>query len=176
MAGIIIEPKAEASAVAEPEMPEKNMLETMVTWASPPRIWPTSEREKATMRSVMPHAFINSPAMMKNGIANSVKESTPTKARVTMPLSGRVASEASVTSEAIPSAKAIGTLIKRSTKNVTKRTVSTRSCLPVGVGAQRYDDALDADQKDQRHRNRNGDIISRTSARPEPASAGTCSC
>ena len=38
IAGINIEPKAEASAVADPEIPEKNMLETIETWAKPPLI------------------------------------------------------------------------------------------------------------------------------------------
>ena len=30
------------SAEDEPDMPEKNMLNTVVTWARPPRMWPTS--------------------------------------------------------------------------------------------------------------------------------------
>ena len=72
MAGIIIDPRAEASAVAEPEMPEKNMLQTMVTWAKPPRTWPTRARERTTRRSVMPPAFMISPAAMKKGMASRV--------------------------------------------------------------------------------------------------------
>ena len=100
------------------------MLDTIETWASPPRIWPTSDRANATMRSVMPQAFISSPAMMKNGMASSVKESTPTKARVTMLLIGRVSSIRSVVAAAMPSAKAIGILIRSKTKKVRKRIVS----------------------------------------------------
>lgn len=73
-------------------MPEKNMFDTIVTCARPPRICPTSEREKFTIRSVIPQAFINSPAMMKNGIASRVNESTPTNARVTMLFRGSVSS------------------------------------------------------------------------------------
>ena len=72
----------------------------------------------------MPQAFINSPAMMKNGIASRVKESTPTKARVTMLLSGSVLSIQSVRAEAMPSAKAIGTLNTSKTKKVVNRIAS----------------------------------------------------
>ncbi len=105
-------------------MPEKNMFDTMVTWARPPRICPTSERAKATMRSVMPQAFISSPAMMKNGMASSVNESTPTKARVTMPFSGNVLSKIRATADAMPNANAIGMLISSRMKNVANRIVS----------------------------------------------------
>jgi len=51
-----------ASAVAEPDIPEKIMLAKMLTWARPPWIWPTMAFDKSTMRSVRRQAFINSPA------------------------------------------------------------------------------------------------------------------
>ena len=107
--------------MADPDMPAKNMLDTIETCASPPRMKPTSERAKATIRSVMPQAFISSPAMMKKGIARSVKLSTPTKARVTMLLIGSTGSDSSVTAVAMPNANAIGMLIRSRTKNVRKR-------------------------------------------------------
>ncbi len=76
MAGIIIEPMAERSASEEPERAAMNMLERMLAWASPPLKWPMAEREKRTMRSVMPPEFINSPARMNRGTASSAKLSS----------------------------------------------------------------------------------------------------
>ena len=36
IAGISIDPRADASAVADPDIPEKNILDTIETWANPP--------------------------------------------------------------------------------------------------------------------------------------------
>ena len=89
IAGINIEPKAEASAVADPEIPEKNILETIETCAKPPLICPTKALEKETILSVIPLSFIISPAAIKKGIAKRVNESTPEYILVTIALKGR---------------------------------------------------------------------------------------
>ena len=50
MAGIMIEPMAATSAMATPVSPAKSVLATMVTCASPPRMWPTRTFENSTKR------------------------------------------------------------------------------------------------------------------------------
>ena len=69
-------------------MPDRIISATTTTWASPPRIWPTRVSEKFTRRRVMPPLFMNSPASMKNGIAISSKEFTPTNMRCGKTTSG----------------------------------------------------------------------------------------
>ena len=61
---------------------------TMTTYASPPRMWPTTAVAKATSRCVIPTAFINSPARKKNGIASRGKLSTPATIWCGMTVSG----------------------------------------------------------------------------------------
>src|SRR5499426_3704974 len=39
------------SAVVEPDISEKNMLNTVTTWDSPPRIWPTNAIDKLATRT-----------------------------------------------------------------------------------------------------------------------------
>jgi hypothetical protein len=58
-------------------MPEKNMLNTVVTWARPPRTWPTSACESSAIRVTTSAEVINSPTSRKNGIAIRASESTP---------------------------------------------------------------------------------------------------
>ncbi len=62
---------AALSAVAEPEIPPKNMLATMLAWASPPVSQPTRACEKSTMRRPMPPRLTTSPKMMNSGTASS---------------------------------------------------------------------------------------------------------
>jgi len=50
MAGIRTEPVALASASAVPENPAMITFVTMTTYASPPRMWPTTAVAKATSR------------------------------------------------------------------------------------------------------------------------------
>jgi hypothetical protein len=64
-------PTVAVSATAEPFMPAKNMLETTLTCANPPRMRPTMARESSRMRCVTTELFISSPVRMKNGIATS---------------------------------------------------------------------------------------------------------
>ncbi len=77
MAGIMIEPIAATSAMATPVSPAKSVLATIVTWASPPRMWPTSTLENSTSESVMPDLFMSAPDSMNSGMAMMVKLSVP---------------------------------------------------------------------------------------------------
>jgi hypothetical protein len=70
IAGIRIEPSADASAIALPEMPANAMLEITVTEESPPRRWPIQARAKSMMRLMMPPTLIRLPARMKRGIVS----------------------------------------------------------------------------------------------------------
>ena len=72
-----IEPSAETSATAEPDMPANSIDDRMLTWARPPLRWPIIAWLNSTRRMVMPPRFMSSPASMKNGIAISGKESIP---------------------------------------------------------------------------------------------------
>ena len=65
------------SADDDPDMPEKNMLNTVVTCARPPRTWPTSACDSSAMRMTTLAEVINSPTSRKNGIAISASESMP---------------------------------------------------------------------------------------------------
>ena len=58
-------------------MPEKNIENTVVTCARPPRIWPTSACDSSAMRITTLAEVISSPTSRKNGIAISASESTP---------------------------------------------------------------------------------------------------
>ena len=58
-------------------MPAKNMLNSVTTWASPPRRWPTMVWASRTMRCVTLAEVISSPTSRKNGTASSVSESMP---------------------------------------------------------------------------------------------------
>ena len=66
-------PMPAASAIAEPDMPEKIRLATTLTWAKPPRSRPTSAREKCSSRSDTVPAFMKLAARMKSGTASSTK-------------------------------------------------------------------------------------------------------
>ena len=67
------------SAADEPEMPAKNMLNSVTTWARPPRIWPTIVCDKRIMRTVTFADVIRSPTSRKNGTASSASTSMPLK-------------------------------------------------------------------------------------------------
>ena len=124
IAGISIEPSADASAVADPEIPEKNILETIETWAKPPFIWPTRAFEKETILSVMPLSFIISPAAIKKGIASRVKESTPENILVTIALRGKSPNKHKADIDDRPIAKATGRFKNNKIKNEQNKTVS----------------------------------------------------
>ena len=79
MPGIITAPIDAASATAVPEIPANNIDPATLVRPRPPRIQPTPALAKRMIRSVMPPPFIRLPAMMKPGIHNRTKESTPAK-------------------------------------------------------------------------------------------------
>ena len=69
--------KTATSAVDEPEMPAKNMLNRVTTCASPPRKCPTIVWAKRIMRLVTSAEVISSPTSKKNGTASRISESMP---------------------------------------------------------------------------------------------------
>ena len=81
MAGMSTVPSAAASATAEPDISAKNMLVTMETWASPPRMKPTSALAKSTSRLEIPEWFMICPARMNSGMATMGKLSAPLNMR-----------------------------------------------------------------------------------------------
>jgi hypothetical protein len=94
----------------EPDIPEKNISDTIDTIPSPLRKCPTKARARFTRRMEIPPVSISAPARMKNGIAKRGKESDPVKIfwgtiiRGMSPFSRRPKTEAS------PMLKAMGTL------------------------------------------------------------------
>ncbi|MNL62678.1 hypothetical protein D3C87_1867210 [compost metagenome] len=69
---MMMRPMPTASAIAEPDMPEKMRLENTFTCPSPPRKRPTTACEKRSRRSAREPAFMMSAARMKSGIERSV--------------------------------------------------------------------------------------------------------
>jgi len=65
------------SATDDPEMPAKNMLNSVTTCAGPPRRCPTSVCESRIIRVATSEAAISSPTSRKNGTASSVSASIP---------------------------------------------------------------------------------------------------
>jgi hypothetical protein len=68
---------AATSAVDDPEMPAKNRLKIVTTWANPPRKCPTSTWDSLIIRDVISAFVIISPTRRKNGTARSASESMP---------------------------------------------------------------------------------------------------
>ena len=66
-------PKPAASAMADPDIPEKITLAMTQTCPSPPGTWPTTALANRNIRLVTPPVFIRFPARIKNGIARRVK-------------------------------------------------------------------------------------------------------
>ena len=58
-------------------MPEKNIENTVVTCAKPPRTWPTRAWLSSAMRMTTLADVINSPTSRKNGMAIRASESMP---------------------------------------------------------------------------------------------------
>ena len=67
------------SADDDPDMPEKNMLNTVVTCASPPRTWPTRACDRSAILTMTLAEVISSPTSRKNGIAIRLSLSMPLK-------------------------------------------------------------------------------------------------
>ena len=62
---------AAVSAMADPDRLASITEAPMVTYPSPPLMWPTRLTARLMMRWEMPPAFISSPARMKKGTAIS---------------------------------------------------------------------------------------------------------
>ena len=72
-----MEPSADTSATAEPEISAKKSDAPIETIASPPRMKPSTALAKAISRVVMPEAFMIAPARMNSGMAISGKFVAP---------------------------------------------------------------------------------------------------
>ncbi len=68
-------PGPAASAIADPDMPEKMMLTRISTCARPPRNRPTMAWQKSNNRSDTPLAFMILAARIKSGTASRTNES-----------------------------------------------------------------------------------------------------
>ena len=71
MARTSMSPMPDASAMAEPVMPENIMLATTLTCASPPRMWPTIAPANSKILLVIPPAFITRAVKINSGTASS---------------------------------------------------------------------------------------------------------
>ena len=118
-------PTAAVVAAPAPVIAAKIMLATMSTTAMPPGSQPTSFFAKSTMRREMPPFCIRQPAITKNGIAISVKESTPLSICWAMIISGTWEYSTRYASAERHSAKAMGMPRKSSRKNAPTRTTKS---------------------------------------------------
>ena len=100
---------AATSAVMEPEIPAKSMLDRLTTCARPLRRWPTSACANRISRSVMFAEVIMSPVMRKNGIARNSSRLIPLNICPTIDASVILVNRAVVSSAPAISAKATGT-------------------------------------------------------------------
>ena len=72
-----MEPRAETSATADPEIPPNSIEANTFTTPSPPLIAPTADEANLTSLTAIPPWNINSPAKIKNGIASREKTFMP---------------------------------------------------------------------------------------------------
>ena len=112
-------PIEEAAATADPAIAPINIAATIFTCNSPPGSLPVKDLANSISRLAIPPRFINSPAMMKKGIAKSEKLSNPLPMRcATVVIAGMLAT---VTISVIilerPKLQATGTPIPRKNKN-----------------------------------------------------------
>ena len=68
---------AEASAMEDPEIPEKKISETTTTNPNPPLICPTRFLANRTRRWEIPPCSISPPARIKRGMARNGNVSMP---------------------------------------------------------------------------------------------------
>ena len=110
IAGIRIGPIDAASANTDPDIPAKNMLVTILTWASPPFIHPTRSLATFTNRSVRFNLFKSSPVRTNIGNASKANDSMPPYICVAIISGGILVPEKKIKkTEEIPKLKAIGT-------------------------------------------------------------------
>ena len=79
IAGRTSEPTADAVATPDPVIAPKNVLVITPTIPRPPVIQPIIESARSISLLAMPPAPMITPARIKNGIANNVKEFRPVK-------------------------------------------------------------------------------------------------
>ena len=109
ISGSVTDPTAAVSALAEPQIPEKNIVERIATMPIAPRIFPTKSMARLTMRVAIPPRPMMVPARMKSGIASSGKESKPASTRCGKMMRKSGESQRIPASAAMPSAIPIGT-------------------------------------------------------------------
>ena len=73
ISGMVVDPIAAVSALADPHTPEKNIVARITTKPSPPLTLPTKIKQKFTIRAAIPPLPIIVPAKINIGIARSVK-------------------------------------------------------------------------------------------------------
>ena len=79
ISGIVVEPIAAVSALAEPHTPEKNIVAKITTNPSPPFTLPTNIKQKLTILAAIPPLPIMVPAKINIGIARRVKLLMPVR-------------------------------------------------------------------------------------------------
>jgi hypothetical protein len=87
-------------------------------------MWPTKDFANETILSVIPLSFINSPARIKKGIDNKVKESTPEYILVITVFNGTSEKKYKVATEDKPIAIPTGTLMNSKIKKITNKAIS----------------------------------------------------
>ena len=129
ISGIMVEPMADALAMAEPDTAPNRADAPTVTEPSPPRDCPKADSAILTRRSAIPDRYIRSPANMKNGIAMRVNTLTPDAMRWNTTTSG-ISSARKVRIDAAISENATGTPSASRTISETARMVSSISDPP----------------------------------------------
>src|ERR1700753_3619428 len=90
-----------SAAVVDPDISEKNMLNTTTTCDNPPLMCPTRDSDRLAMRTTTLAELMSSPTSRKNGIASSASESTPSKIFWTIAASETSVSDAATKTPAI---------------------------------------------------------------------------
>ena len=118
ISGIVIDPIAAVSALADPQTPEKNIVPKTTTIPKPPRTLPTRTRDIFTILPAIPPWPIIVPANINNGIANNVNESMPLRIfwGIVIRKSGEI--RISPTNVATPNDIAIGTDVIKHTNKI----------------------------------------------------------
>lgn len=121
---------AAASALTEPDSPEKSMVEATTLMPRPPVIQPTSIVTNRTSFSAAPERCRISPVSTNNGIARSVNEFSPWKTACAATVSGRPAEKLCARPTA-PRAATIGAPTTIRTRMPTKAMAKVMPHLPV---------------------------------------------
>ena len=126
----MVEPIAEALAMAEPDTAPNIIEAPTSTIPSPPRTRPIAASATRTSRSAIPARYIRSPAKMKKGIAIRVKTLIPAATRWTATMGG-ISIARKQASAAASREKATGTPMTSMAKSTPNRTRSSISRAPL---------------------------------------------